>query len=65
MALYGAVFLGSTPLGSVIIGWVGEHVGARETFHAGGITALAVGAAVLWSRRRAVEEATVPSSAPA
>jgi MFS family permease len=65
MALYGAVFLGSTPLGSVIIGWIGEHVGARATFYAGGITAVVVGVAVLWSRRRAVEEATVPSSAPA
>lgn len=54
MALYGAVFLGSTPLGSVIIGWVGEHVGARATFYVGGITAIAVGASVLWLRRRAI-----------
>jgi MFS family permease len=54
MALYGAVFLGSTPLGSVIIGWVGEHVGARATFHLGGIIAMAVGASVLWLRRRSL-----------
>jgi MFS family permease len=53
MALYGAVFLGSTPLGSVIVGWVGEHVGARATFYLGGLTAAVVGFAVLWSRRRA------------
>ena len=53
MALYGAVFLGSTPLGSVIIGWVSEQFGAREAFHLGGLTAVAVGSAVLWLRRRA------------
>jgi MFS family permease len=52
MALYGAVFLGSTPLGSVIIGWVGEHLGARATFGAGGIAALAVGVTVVWLRQQ-------------
>ena len=65
MALYGAVFLGSTPVGSVIVGWVGEHVGARATFHLGGLTAVVVGIGVLWSRRRADRDiAAASSSAP-
>jgi predicted MFS family arabinose efflux permease len=63
MALYGAVFLGSTPLGSVIIGWVGEHVGARATFHLGGIIAMAVGASVLWLRRRSLASIGGPQRA--
>ncbi|MGH2525332.1 MAG: MFS transporter, partial [Actinomycetota bacterium] len=29
MALYGIVFLGSTPIGGPIAGWVGEHLGPR------------------------------------
>jgi predicted MFS family arabinose efflux permease len=47
MALYAAAFLGSTPIGSLLVGWVGEHAGARATFFVGGAVALAVGAAVV------------------
>lgn len=31
MALYMAIFMGGTPLGSPAIGWIGEHFGARST----------------------------------
>lgn len=31
MSLYLAVFMGGTPLGSPMIGWIGEHLGARWT----------------------------------
>jgi MFS family permease len=49
MALYMAVFMGGTPIGSPIIGWVGEHVGARWTIVLGGVVALVTAAAVvLW-----------------
>src|SRR4051812_6978209 len=49
MALYLAVFMGGTPIGSPIIGWVGEHVGARWTIVLGGVVALVTAAAVvLW-----------------
>jgi MFS family permease len=37
MALYGLVFLGSTPVGGPIIGWVAEHWGARAGLALGGI----------------------------
>src|SRR4051794_3421555 len=47
MALYMAVFMGGTPIGSPIIGWVGEHVGARWTIVLGGVVALATAGAVL------------------
>ena len=50
-ALYLMVFMGGTPLGSPLIGWVGETFGARWTLVGGGIATalgvlLAVGLAV-------------------
>ena len=47
MALYMMVFMGGTPIGSPIVGWVGEQFGARWTLIGGGAatilgTALAV-----------------------
>lgn len=42
MALYSMIFLGSTPIGSPLIGWVGEAFGARWSILAGGIGSLAV-----------------------
>lgn len=44
MALYMAVFMGGTPLGAPIIGWVGDAFGARWTMLAG---AVAVGLSVV------------------
>jgi MFS family permease len=54
MAIYGMVFLGSTPIGAPIVGWVAEVFGARAGFLVGGVASLAVGAAALWigSQRR-------------
>ncbi len=36
MALYMTIVMGGTPLGSPVIGWVGEHLGARWTLLIGG-----------------------------
>jgi MFS family permease len=57
MALYGIVFLGSTPIGGPIAGVVGEHLGARVGLASGGVVAVAAGLAALWllSRRRLAE----------
>jgi MFS family permease len=57
MALYMAVFMGGTPLGAPIIGWIGEAFGARWTI---GIGTIAVGlslvaVAVLLARRENVQ----------
>jgi hypothetical protein len=44
MALYMAVFMGGTPVGAPIIGWIGETLGARWTI---GIGSVAVGLSLL------------------
>jgi len=44
MALYMAVFMGGTPVGAPIVGWVGEAFGARWTI---GLGAVAVGLSVV------------------
>jgi hypothetical protein len=46
------VFLGSTPIGSPIAGWVGQQFGAPIGLIGGGVIALALGAGVLWQLRR-------------
>ena len=58
MALYGVVFLGTTPFGAPIAGWVGEHLGPRPAFAAGGVIALVTGMIGLWvlSRRPTADE---------
>ena len=51
MALYMAIFMGGTPVGAPIIGWVGQTFGARYTILIGGAAAIVTaGAAVLWLR---------------
>ena len=55
MALYLAVFMGGTPIGAPIIGWVGDAFGARWTLVGGGlVTAVAalVALAAVARRRR-------------
>ena len=41
MALYMTVVMGGTPIGSPIIGWIGQHLGARYTLVIGGVLTLA------------------------
>ncbi|MEX0989915.1 MAG: MFS transporter [Actinomycetota bacterium] len=53
MSLYSVVFLGSTPIGAPIAGWVGEHLGARTGLILGGLIAAAGGLTALWALRRA------------
>ncbi len=47
MALYSVVFLGSTPVGGPIAGWVGQHLGPRVGLTGGGLIAVAAGLAGL------------------
>lgn len=54
MALYGIVFLGSTPIGAPIAGVIGEHLGARVGFAISGLVAAALGLTLLAARRRAI-----------
>jgi MFS family permease len=45
LALYALVFVGGTPFGAPIIGWLGQHVGPRSTLVVGGLGSLAVSVA--------------------
>ncbi len=51
MAIYGMVFLGSTPVGAIIVGWLGEVSGARAGFALGALAAFVAGAGALWWQR--------------
>jgi MFS family permease len=61
MALYGIVFLGSTPIGAPIAGWVGEHLNARVGLAGGGAIAFLTGLVGLWllARRTGVRTIAV------
>src|SRR6185312_11418592 len=61
MALYSVVFLGSTPIGGPLAGWLSGAMGPRSALVLAGIAAL-VGGAVIWSsliRRPAAAAASV------
>ena len=47
MSLYMAIFMGGTPVGAPVIGWVGETFGAPWTIAIGGIAALTVSVVAL------------------
>jgi MFS family permease len=55
MALYGLVFLGSTPLGGLLAGWMADRFGPRSIMLLAGVSSLVAAgvAAVLMRRRRA------------
>jgi MFS family permease len=54
MALYSIVFMGTTPIGGPLTGWLGESVSPRASLVMAGAAALAVaaGAAFAWRERR-------------
>ncbi len=65
MSLYLMIFMGGTPVGAPIIGWIGEEFGARWTLLGGGtltILGVALSALVFLRARRTLEEPTRPAS---
>jgi len=44
MALWAVAFLGSTPVGGPVVGWIGQNLGPRYGLGLGGVAALAAGA---------------------
>jgi len=62
MALYAIAFLGSTPIGGPIVGWVSQQFGPRAGFALGGIAAILATAAAGWSiaRQRESREHRAP-----
>ncbi len=62
MALWSMAFLGTTPVGAPLVGWVAETVGARGGLVVGGLACLVAAAmGAVGSLRR--DRATVPASA--
>ena len=47
MALWGVAWLGSTPIGGPIVGWVGQEAGARWSLVVGGLPTLVIGLVAL------------------
>jgi MFS family permease len=52
MALYSVVFLGSTPIGGPLAGWVASVAGPRAGLLLGGVATLLAGGAAWWAFRR-------------
>lgn len=57
MALYAIAFLGSTPIGGPVVGYISQHFGARAGFAVGGVATLVATAAAGWSIVRMREKA--------
>ena len=60
MALWTVAFMGSTPIGGPIIGWIGEHIGPRWALATGGLACLTAAAYGLRQQRRVLEPAGEP-----
>jgi MFS family permease len=63
MALWGVAFMGSTPVGGPIMGWIGENLGPRWALGLGGMAALLSG--VLAYRSLARRAGPAPEAGPA
>jgi len=62
LALQAVLFLGSTPIGGPIVGWVSQEFGARYGVGLGAIAALLAGAWGLLRARRLAETPLVPDA---
>jgi MFS family permease len=61
MALWGVAFLGTTPIGGPIVGWIGQVYGARSAIVVGAVAAIGAAAAGYRALRRST--AGVPAHA--
>ncbi len=64
MALYSVVFLGSTPIGAPLMGWLANAAGPRVAFALGGAVAIAAGLGARAAFARAGVPARTPLGAP-
>jgi MFS family permease len=62
MSLWTVAFLGSTPIGGPIIGWIGQQVGARWALTTGGVTCLLAAAYGRLRRSAVTEEVASPAA---
>jgi len=63
MALWSVAWLGSTPIGGPIVGWIGQCFGARWSLVVGGLAAVAAGLLGYASLKRIDQRALASSSA--
>ena len=65
MALYLAIFMGGTPIGAPLLGWVAEHYGARWTLVGGGTLTMAgtLLAAAVFARSQRLTFRTITADA--
>ena len=61
MALWALAWLGSTPVGGPVVGWLGQEAGARWSLVAGGVATLACGVLALPALTR-IDRARQPES---
>jgi MFS family permease len=63
MALWALAWLGSTPIGGPIIGWIGQDLGARWSLVVGGLATVLIGLAA-WPALKRIDEraAAVPAT---
>ena len=64
MALYMAIFMGGTPIGAPLLGWIAEHFGARWTLIGGGALLTVVGTLVVGGPAGAPSGVAVVTSTP-
>lgn len=64
MALYSLVFLGSTPIGGPLTGWLSEQVGPRWALASNGAAALAAAVVALAAQARRPEPADAAGTEP-
>lgn len=65
MALYGIVFLGSTPIGAPIVGWLAEVAGPRWGLVLGGAAALLTGLIAYAALERTAQATRTRATSPA
>jgi MFS family permease len=64
MALYSVVFLGSTPIGAPLVGWIAQVAGPRAGLLLGAAAALATAAGARVAFARAAASTTAPAKTP-
>ncbi len=64
MALWAVAFLGSTPVGGPLVGWIGQHVGPRWGLALGGVATLCVALAA-YPSLAAIDRRQATATAPA
>ena len=61
MALWGVVFLGTTPIGAPLVGWVAEQYGPRFALGLGGVATLLGSIALTLAIRRDAVRSPAPA----